>query len=79
LQQGRYCRSDINGMRQRLRNRRLNNNMGRVAKSTVGLNWLTVHMGVPNLHDRGANKECTAQEAKRCPERRMGSLIETAT
>ncbi len=75
LGRGCYGRYDIYGMRQRLRNHWLNNNMGRVAESTIALNCLTVHMCVPNLHDRGANQECTAEEAKRYPERRTCSLI----
>ena len=79
LQRGCYCRYDIYGTRQRLRNGWLNDNVGRVAKGTIGLNCLTVQMGVPDLHDRSANNECTAEEAKRCPERRTCSLIEAAT
>jgi hypothetical protein len=79
LQRGWYCRYDIYGMRQRLRNDWLNDNVGSVAKGTIGLKYLTVGMHVPNLHDRGADNECTTEEAKRCPERRMCSLIETAT
>ena len=79
LQLGWYCRYDIYGMRQRLRNDWLNDDVGRVAKSTICLNCLTVHMCVPNLHDPGANNESTAEEAKRCPERRTCSLIEAAT
>jgi hypothetical protein len=79
LQRGCYCRYDIYGMRQRLRNDWLNDDVGSVTKSTIGLNCLTVHMRVSNLHDRGANNECTAEEAKRCPERRTCSLIEAAT
>ncbi|MEA2541680.1 MAG: hypothetical protein QOH35_3046, partial [Acidobacteriaceae bacterium] len=30
-----------------------------------GLNRLTVRVDVPNLHDRGADNERTAEEAKR--------------
>jgi hypothetical protein len=79
LQRGCYCRYDIYGMRQRLRNDWLNDNMGCVAKGTIVLNCLPVYMCVPNLYDRSANNECAAEEAKRCPERRTCSLIEAAT
>ena len=74
-----YRRYDICGMRQRLRSDWLNDNMGREAKGTIALNCLTVHMGVPDLHDPGANNECTAEEAKGRPERGMCSLIEAVT
>ena len=79
LLRGWYCRYNIYGIRQMPRYDWLNDDVGGVAKGTIGLNCLTVHMRVPNLHDRGANNECTAEEAKRCPERRTCSLIETAT
>jgi hypothetical protein len=52
--------------------------MGDVAKRAVGLNGLTVGVYVPDMHDRGANNECAAEEAKRRPERRTCSLIEAA-
>ena len=65
-------------MRQRLRNAGLNDDVGSVAKGAIGLNCLTVRMRVRNLHDRGANDECTTEEAKRYPERRACSLIEAA-
>jgi hypothetical protein len=79
LLRGWYCRYGIYGMRQMPRYDRLNDDVGSMAKGTIGLNSLTVGMRVPNLHDGGADNECTAEEAKRHPERRTCSLIEAAT
>ena len=73
---GWYCRYDIYGMRQRLRNEWLNDNVGSVAKGTIGLNCLTVGMRVPNLHNRGADNECTAKDAKRHPQPMTCSRVE---
>ncbi len=78
--QGRqHRRYGQDGGRQRVRNGGLNDYVGSMAKCTVGLNCSTVRMRMPDLHDRGASNECTAQEAKGHPERMTCSLIETAT
>lgn len=79
LQLGRYCSHNTHGGRYGLRNRWLNNYVGSMAKCAVGLNGLTVRVNMPNLHDRGANDKCTAEEAKRHPERTTCSLIGTGT
>jgi len=77
LQLGRYCSHNTHDWRHRLRNRRLNNQVGSMAKCTVGLNGLTVRVNMSNLQDRGANDKCTAEKAKRHPERMTCSLIVT--
>jgi hypothetical protein len=46
----------------------LNDYVGSLAKRTIGLNSLTVSVGMPNLHDAGKNKERTAEEAERHPQ-----------
>jgi hypothetical protein len=74
-----YGRYDPYGMRQRMRNRGLNDYVGGVAKCAIRLRGLTVRVDVPNLHRRGANNECTAKEANRHPERTKCSLIGAAT
>jgi hypothetical protein len=79
LQLGRYGSHNTHGWGYGLRNRWLNNFVGRMAECAVGLNGLTVRVNMPNLHDRGANDECTAEEAKRHPEGMSCSLIETGT
>ena len=48
-----------------------------MAKCAVGLNSLTVRVNMSNLQDRGANDKCTAEKAKRHPERMTCSLIGT--
>jgi hypothetical protein len=50
-----------------------------MAKCAVGLNGLTVRVNMSNLQDRGANDKCTAEKAKRYPERMTCSLIGTGT
>jgi hypothetical protein len=50
-----------------------------MAKCAIGLNGLSVRVRMANLHNCGAGNECTAEEAKRYPERMMCSLIEAAT
>ena len=79
LQRGKYCSHHTHGWRHGLRNRWLNNYVGSMAKCAVGLNGLTVRVNMPNLHDRGANDKCTAEEAERHPERMTCSLIGTGT
>jgi hypothetical protein len=75
----RYCRYDIYGMGQRLRNGWLNDDMGSMAKGTIGMNCLAVDMGMPNLHNGGTNDKCAAEETKGHPERTMRPLIGAAT
>jgi hypothetical protein len=79
LQFGGYCRHNTHGWRHGLRNRWLNDYVGSMAKCAIGLNRSTVRVRMPDLHDRGANNECTAEEAKRYPERTTCSLIKAAT
>ena len=79
LQRGRYGSHNTHSWRHGLRNRWLNNYVGSMAKCAVGLNGLTVRVNMPNLHDRGANDKCTAEKAKRCPERMTCPLFEAAT
>jgi hypothetical protein len=57
----------------------LDNYVSSMANCAVGLDWLTVRVRMPNLHDRGASNEGTAEEAKRHPERVTCSLIEATT
>ncbi len=75
----RYRSHHAHGWRHRLRNRWLNNYVGGMAKRAVCLSGLTVRVSMPNLHDRGANDKCTAEKAKRYPQRVTCPLIETAT
>jgi hypothetical protein len=79
LQLGRYCSHNTHDWRHGLRNRRLNNQVGSMAKCAVGLNGLTVRVNMSNLQDRRANDKCTAEKAKRYPERMRCSLIGTGT
>ena len=79
LQRGKYCSHHTHGWRHGLRNRWLNNYVGSMAKCAIGLNGLSVRVRMANLHNCGAGNECTAEEAKRYPERMMCSLIEAAT
>jgi hypothetical protein len=79
LQRGRYGSHNTHGRRHGLRNRWLNNYVGSMAKRAVGLNGLTVRVNMPNLHDRDANNKCTAEKAKRYPQRMTCPVIETAT
>ena len=79
LQRGRYGSHNTHSWRHGLRNRWLNNQVGSMAKCTVGLNGLTVRVNMSNLQDRGANDKCTAENAKRYPERMTCSLIVTGT
>jgi hypothetical protein len=67
LQFDKYCSHHTHDRRRGLRNRRLNNQVGSMAKCTVGLNGLTVRMNMSNLQDRGANDKCAAEKAKRYP------------
>ena len=66
-------------MRQGLRNQRLNDYVGRMAKGTIGLQSLTVNVRVSYLHDRGADDKCAAEKAKSHPERTVRPLIGAAT
>jgi len=50
-----------------------------MAKCAVGLNGLTVRVNMSNLQDRRADDKCTAEKAKRYPERMTCSLIGTGT
>jgi hypothetical protein len=50
-----------------------------MAKCAVGLNGLTVRVNMRNLQDRRANDKCTAEKAKRHPERTACSLIGAGT
>ena len=77
LQVDKYCSHNTHDWRHGLRNRRLNNQVGSMAKCTVGLNGLPVRVNMSNLQDRGANNKCTAKKAKRHPERMTCSLIVT--
>jgi hypothetical protein len=79
LQLGRYCSHNTYSWGYGLRNGWLNNYVGRMAKRAVGLNGLTVRVNMRNLHDRGANDKCNAEEAKQHPERTSCSLIGTGT
>ncbi len=79
LSGGGYCRYDIYGMPQRLRKDWLNDDVGSMAKGTIGLNCLTVGMRVPNLHNGGTNDKCAAEETKGHPERTMRPPIGAAT
>ena len=66
-------------MRQRLRNGWLNDYVSSMAKRAIGLNGLTVRVYMPNLHDPGASNKCTAEEAKRYPQRMTCSRIEATS
>ena len=79
LRLGRYCSHNTHDWRHGLRNRRLNNQVGSMAKCAIGLNGLTVRVNMSNLQDRGANDKCTAEKAKRYPQRMTCSLIGTGT
>ena len=79
LRRNGYCRHDTHDMRQRLRNERLNDYVGRMAKGTIGVQCLTVNVRVPYLHDRCADDKCTTDKAKRYPERMRGPLVGAAT
>jgi hypothetical protein len=68
LQNCRYCRHDPDRTRQSLRNGRLNDYVGSMAKRTIGLNRLTICVCMPNLYDAGKNKKGTAEEAERHPQ-----------
>jgi len=79
LRLGTYCSHNTHDWRHGLRNRRLNNQVGSMAKCAVGLNGLAVRVNMSNLQDRGTNDKCTAEEAKRYPQRMTCSLIGTGT
>ena len=51
LQLGRYCSHNTHDWRHGLRNRRLNNQVGSMAKCAVGLNGLAVRVNMSNLQD----------------------------
>jgi hypothetical protein len=78
LQNSRYRRHDPDRARQRLRNGWLNDYVGSMAKRTIGLNSLTVSVGMPNLHDARKNKQGTAEEAERHPQPMSYFWIEAA-
>ena len=65
-------------MRQRLWNGWLNDQVGDLAKRTVGLNSLTVRVRVSNLNNAGKGEECTAEEAHGYPQRTTDSRIRAA-
>jgi hypothetical protein len=50
--------------------------VGSLAKRAIGLNRLTVSVGMPNLHDARKNQERTAEEAERHPQRMICFRIE---
>ena len=79
LRLGTYCSHNTHDWRHGLRNRRLNNQVGSMAKCAVGLNGLAVRVNMSNLQDRGANDKCTAEKAKRYPQRMTCSLTGTGT
>jgi hypothetical protein len=68
LQNSRYSRHNPDRTRQSLRNGWLNDYVGSMAKRTIGLNRLTVSVGMPNLHDASKNKERAAEETERYPQ-----------
>ena len=68
LQGSRYARHNEDCMRQRLRNRRLNDQVGGVAKRTIGLDRLAVRVRVPGLHDPAESNKCTAEKTERYPQ-----------
>lgn len=78
LRRNGYCRYDKHDMRQRLRNERLHDYVGRMAKGTVGLQSLTVSVCVSYLHDRGTDDKCAAEKTKRHPERMAGPPVGAA-
>jgi hypothetical protein len=51
LQLGRYCSHNTHDWRHGLRNRRLNNQVGSMAKCAIGLYGLTVRVNMSNLQD----------------------------
>ena len=68
LQGSRYARHNEDCMRQRLRNRRLNDQVGGVAKRTIGSDRLAVRVRVGDLHDSAEGNECTAEKAEHYPQ-----------
>jgi hypothetical protein len=72
----RYPRHNPDRKRQRLRNGRLNDYVGGMAKRAIGLNRLTVSVRMTNLHDPAKDNEGTAYEAEHCPQRMTCSGIE---
>lgn len=78
LRRNGYCRDHTHEMRQRRRHERLHDDVGRMAKGTIGLQRLTVNVGVSYLNDRGTDDKCAAEESERHPERMMGPLIGAA-
>jgi hypothetical protein len=68
LQDSRYARHNKDSTRQRLRNGRLNDQVGGVAKRTIGLNRLAVRVRVPDLHDPAESNQCTAEKAEHYPQ-----------
>ncbi len=56
----RYRGHDPDRTRQSLRNGRLNDYVGGMAKRAIGLNCLPVSVRMPNLHDPAKDNEGTA-------------------
>jgi hypothetical protein len=52
--------------------------MGSMAKGAIGLKRAAVRVGMANLNDPGKNKEGTAEEAERNPQRMTWFAIEEA-
>ena len=62
------ARHNKDSARQRLRNGGLNNQVGGVAKRTIGLNRLAVRVRMPDLHDPAESNKCTAEKAEHYPQ-----------
>ena len=68
LRGSRYPCRDKDSARQRMGNGWLNDQVGGVAKRTIGLNRLAVRVRVPDLHDPAESNQCTAEKAEHYPQ-----------
>jgi len=67
LQGRRYPCRDKDGARQKLRNGWLNDQVGDVAKRTIGTDRLAVRVRVHELNDPAKDDKCAAKEAEHHP------------
>jgi hypothetical protein len=68
LRASRYPRRNKDYVRQGLWNRRLNGQVGGVAKRTIGLDRLAIRVRVYDLYDPAEGNECTAEEGEHYPQ-----------
>ncbi len=68
LLDSRYPCHNADGPRQRLRSGWLNDQVGGVAKRTIGLNRLAIGVRVHDLHNPAESNKCTAEKGEHYPQ-----------